>query len=200
MKYNLEKYKGIKKRKIFLILLVICFISLILGILFLAILDKDGKLIVSNTITNYIKNLNYDKKELFLLLKNNVLITIVVWLFGISLFGVVFELLFLIAKSFILGFSISSFINTFKLKGIYIGFIYLFPDIFNLIIYFILGFFAINYSLYLYQYIFKNKEYNLKLIMSKYIKVLFISIILLIISSLISYFIVPNILKLFTNI
>ena len=200
MKYNLEKYKGIRKRKIFLILLVICFISLILGILFLAILDKDGKLIVSNTITNYIKNLNYDKKELFLLLKNNVLITIVVWLFGISLFGVVFELLFLAAKSFILGFSISSFIYTFKLKGIYIGFIYLFPNIFNLIIYFILGFFAINYSLYLYQYIFKNKEYNLKLIMSKYIKVLFISIILLIISSLISYFIVPNILKLFTNI
>ena len=200
MKYNLGKYKGIRKRKIFLILLVICFISLILGILFLAILDKDGKLIVSNTITNYIINLNYDKKELFLLLKNNVLITIVVWLFGISLFGVVFELLFLIAKSFILGFSISSFIYTFKLKGIYIGLIYLFPNIFNLIIYFILGFFAINYSLYLYQYIFKNKEYNLKLIMSKYIKVLIISIILLIISSLISYFIVPNILKLFTNI
>ena len=200
MKYNLGKYKRIRKRKIFLILFFICFISLILGILFLAILDKDGKLIVSNTITNYIKNLNYDKKELFLLLKNNVLITIVVWLFGISLFGVVFELLFLIAKSFILGFSISSFIYTFKLKGIYIGLIYLFPNIFNLIIYFILDFFDNNYSLYLYQYIFKNKEYNLKLIMSKYIKVLIISIILLIISSLISYFIVPNILKLFTNI
>ena len=200
MKYNLDKYKGIKKRKIFLILLIICIISILFGILFLAILDKNGKMIVSTTMTSYIKNLNYDRKELFLLLKNNVLITIVMWLFGISLFGVIFELIFLVVKSFTLGFSISSFIYTFKLKGIYIGFIYLFPNIFNLVIYFILGFFAINYSIYLFQYIFKNKEYNLKLIMKRYIRVLLISIFLLIISSLVSYFIVPNILKLFTNI
>ena len=200
MKYNLDKYKGIKKRKIFLILLIICIISILFGILFLAILDKNGKMIVSTTMTSYIKNLNYDRKELFLLLKNNVLITIVMWLFGISLFGVIFELIFLVVKSFTLGFSISSFIYTFKLKGIYIGFIYLFPNIFNLVIYFILGFFAINYSIYLFQYIFNNKEYNLKLIMKRYIRVLLISIFLLIISSLVSYFIVPNILKLFTNI
>ncbi len=200
MKYNLDKYKGIKKRKIFLILLIISIISILFGILFLAILDKNGKMIVSTTMTSYIKNLNYDRKELFLLLKNNVLITIVMWLFGISLFGVIFELIFLVVKSFTLGFSISSFIYTFKLKGIYIGFIYLFPNIFNLVIYFILGFFAINYSIYLFQYIFKNKEYNLKLIMKRYIRVLLISIFLLIISSLVSYFIVPNILKLFTNI
>jgi len=121
------------------------------------------------------------------------------FLFGVSLFGVIFEVLFLIAKSFILGFSFSSFIYTFKLKGVFIGLIYLFPSIFNLCIYFILGFFALNYSIYLYKYIFKNKEYNLKLLMKKYLKVLGVSIILLSLSSLIQYFIIPYILKLFTK-
>lgn len=196
---ELNKYKGLSRRKIFIILLVICIISFIFGILFLALLDKNGKSIVVSTINNYINNLNYNKKDLFLLFKNNVLITIIMFLFGVSLFGVIFEILFLIAKSFVLGFSISSFIYTFKVKGILIGLIYLFPNIFNLFIYFILGFFALNYSIYLYKYLFKNKEYNLKSLMKKYLKVLGVSIILLSLSSLIQYFIIPYILKLFTN-
>lgn len=196
---ELNKYKGLSRRKIFIILLVICIISFIFGILFLALLDKNGKSIVVSTINNYINNLNYNKKDLFLLFKNNVLITIIMFLFGVSLFGVIFEILFLIAKSFVLGFSISSFIYTFKVKGILIGLIYLFPNIFNLFIYFILGFFALNYSIYLYKYLFKNKEYNLKSLMKKYLKVLGVSIILLSSSSLIQYFIIPYILKLFTN-
>ena len=196
---ELSKYKGLSKRKIFMILLIICLVSFIFGILFLAILDKNGKNIVVSTINNYINNLNYDKKDLFLFFKNNVFITIIMFLFGVSLFGVIFEVLFLIAKSFILGFSFSSFIYTFKLKGVLIGIIYLFPSIFNLCIYFILGFFALNYSIYLYKYIFKNKEYNLKLLMKKYLKVLGVSIILLSLSSLIQYFIIPYILKLFTK-
>ena len=194
---ELNKYKGLSRIKIFIILLVICIISF--GILFLALLDKNGKSIVVSTINNYINNLNYNKKDLFLLFKNNVLITIIMFLFGVSLFGVIFEILFLIAKSFVLGFSISSFIYTFKVKGILIGLIYLFPNIFNLFIYFILGFFALNYSIYLYKYLFKNKEYNLKSLMKKYLKVLGVSIILLSLSSLIQYFIIPYILKLFTN-
>lgn len=59
---------------------------------------------------------------------------------GVSLVGVIFEVLFLILKGFSLGFSISSFIYVFKFKGIYIGLVYLLPSIFNLLIYLILGF------------------------------------------------------------
>lgn len=196
---NINRYKEFSKRKIFIILLVISIISLIVGILFLALLDNNGKKIVSDTIKNYVTNNNYDKKELLLLIKNNILITIVMWFLGVSLFGFIFEIIFLIVKSFTLGFSISSFIYAYKTKGIIIGFIYLLPNIFNLILYFILGFFAINYSIYLFKYIFKNKEYNLKLIMRKYIKILIISIFLLLCSTLIQFFIIPMILKLFTK-
>jgi len=196
-----NKYREIKKRKTFLILLILCAISLICGILFLAFLDKNGKQITVNTITSFFKELSTKpNKDLIInTLKNNILITIIMWLLGVSLFGVIFELLFLAIKSFTLGFSITSFIYTFKFKGIYLSILYLFPSIFNLIIYFILGFFATNYSIYLFNYLFKNKEHNLKLLMKKYIKVLLISMILLFISSIIEIFIVPYILKLFTK-
>ena len=66
-------------------------------------------------------------------------------------------------------------------------------------VYLILGFFAINYSIYLYKYLFKNAAINLSLLMKKYLKVLVLSLILLIISSVIEVFLIPNVLKLFTK-
>ena len=202
LKKYTNKYNGMRKRKLFLILLVMIIISIILGILYLAIIDKSGKSLVKNTVFDYIKGFSgsFDvKKELILSLKNNVILTLVMWFLGVSLFGVLFEIIFLAMKGFTLGFSISAMIYTFKLKGLYIGLIYLLPSIFNMIVYFILGFFAVNYSIYLYKYLFKNKDINLKYLMKKYLKVLLISLVLLIVSSIVEVFIVPNVLKLFTK-
>lgn len=197
-----EKYNGIKKRKIFLIICIIILLSIIIGILYLAMLNKEGKEIVLNTINTYFKDLNSSKainNNLVNVLKNNIILTGIMWFLGVSLVGVIFEVLFLILKGFSLGFSISSFIYVFKFKGIYIGLVYLLPSIFNLLIYLILGFFAINYSIYLYKYLFKNAAINLSLLMKKYLKVLVLSLILLIISSVIEVFLIPNVLKLFTK-
>ena len=197
-----EKYNGNKKRKIFLIICIIILLSVIIGILYLAMLNKEGKEIVVNTVNTYFKDLNSSKainNNLVNVLKNNIILTGIMWFLGVSLVGVIFEVLFLILKGFSLGFSISSFIYVFKFKGIYIGLVYLLPSIFNLLIYLILGFFAINYSIYLYKYLFKNASINLSLLMKKYLKVLVLSLILLIISSVIEVFLIPNVLKLFTK-
>ena len=197
------KYKGkrITKRKIFIGIFILCLISFIIGILYLVFLNKTDKTIVKDTLNNYFNNLSAIsyKHELFINLKNNLFLAVIMWFFGISLFGIIFELLYLIIKSFTLGFSLCSIIYTFKLRGIYIGLIYLIPSIINLAIYIILGFFAFNFSIYLFKYLFKNKEYNLRLLLKKYLKVLLISIILLIVSSLVDTFLIPNILKLFTK-
>ena len=185
-----EKYNGIKKRKIFLIICIIILLSVIIGILYLAMLNKEGKEIVVNTVNTYFKDLNSSKainNNLVNVLKNNIILTGIMWFLGVSLVGVIFEVLFLILKGFSLGFSI------------YIGLVYLLPSIFNLLIYLILGFFAINYSIYLYKYLFKNASINLSLLMKKYLKVLVLSLILLIISSVIEVFLIPNVLKLFTK-
>ena len=197
-----EKYNGIKKRKIFLIICIIILLSVIIGILYLAMLNKEGKEIVVNTVNTYFKDLNSSKainNNLVNVLKNNIILTGIMWFLGVSLVGVIFEVLFLILKGFSLGFSISSFIYVFKFKGIYIGLVYLLHSIFNLLIYLILGFIAIYYSIYLYKYLFKNASINLSLLMKKYLKVLVLSLILLIISSVIEVFLIPNVLKLFTK-
>ena len=195
-----KKYKKTTKRKLFIALVIITIISFIIGILFLAILDKTGKKIVYDTILDYTKNLTTSNtKSIFICFKNNVLIAIVMWILGISLFGIVFQIFFLISKSFITGFSLASFIYTFKVKGIFIGLIYIIPSVFNLALYFILSFFASNFSIYLFKYLFKNKEYNFKIIMKKYFKILAVVCILLIISSLIEVYVIPFILKLFTK-
>lgn len=196
-----NKGKKITKRKIFIGILILCLISFIIGILYLVFLNKTDKTIVKDTLNNYFNNLNNIsyKHELFINLKNNLFLAVIMWFFGISLFGIIFELLYLIVKSFSLGFSLCSIIYTFKLKGIYLSIIYLIPSIINLCIYIILGFFAFNFSIYLFKYLFKNKDYNLRLLLKKYLKVLLISIILLIVSSLIDTFLIPNILKLFTK-
>ena len=201
LKLYKEKSKKITKRKIFIGILVLCLISFIIGILYLVFLDKSDKTIVKDTLNNYFNNLNSlsYKHELYINLKNNLFLAVIMWFFGISLFGVIFELLYLIIKSFTLGFSLCSIIYTFKLKGLYLSIIYLIPSIINLVIYIVLGFFAFNFSIYLFKYLFKNKEYNLRLLLKKYLKVLLISIILLVVSSLLDTFLIPNILKLFTK-
>lgn len=201
LKLYKEKSKKITKRKIFIGILILCLISFIIGILYLVFLDKTDKTIVKDTLNNYFNNLNSlsYKHELYINLKNNLFLAVIMWFFGISLFGVIFELLYLIIKSFTLGFSLCSIIYTFKLKGIYLSIIYLIPSIINLAIYIVLGFFAFNFSIYLFKYLFKNKEYNLRLLLKKYLKVLLISIILLVVSSLLDTFLIPNILKLFTK-
>lgn len=201
LKQYRNKGRKITKRKIFIGILILCIISFIIGILYMLFLNKSGKHIVVDTLKNYfgsLDKLSY-KHELFINLKNNIFLAVIMWFFGISLFGVIFELLYLIVKSFTLGFSLCSLIYTFKLKGIYIGLIYLIPSIINLCIYIILGFFAFNFSIYLFKYLFKNKDYNLRLLLKKYLKLLLVSVILLIISSLIETFLIPNILKLFTK-
>lgn len=201
LKLYREKSKKITKRKVFIGILIICLLSFIIGVLFLVFLNKSDKTIVKDTLNNYFNNLNSlsYKHELYINLKNNLFLAIIMWFFGISLFGVIFELLYLIIKSFTLGFSLCSIIYTFRLKGIYLSIIYLIPSIINIVIYIILGFFAFNFSIYLFKYLFKNKEYNLRLLLKKYLKVLLASIILLIISSFLDTFLIPNILKLFTN-
>ena len=115
-----EKYNGIKKRKIFLIICIIILLSVIIGILYLAMLNKEGKEIVVNTVNTYFKDLNSSKainNNLVNVLKNNIILTGIMWFLGVSLVGVIFEVLFLILKGFSLGFSISSFIYVFKFQS-----------------------------------------------------------------------------------
>lgn len=190
--------KNIKTNKLLFKLIIITSIFILFGILYISILSKNSKLLIKdnlNTFFNSINKLNYT--DAFInCLTSNIIIIILIWIFGISIIGVPLIILILIIKSFILGFSISSIIYFYKIKGILIAIIYLIPLIINLLIIIILGYYGIIFSKNLNQFLFLKKEMNFKNLMKKYLKLLLFSILCILISSFVEIYIIPNILKL----
>ena len=104
---------------------------------------------------------------------------------------------FIYMKSFIIGFSISSFILVYKYKGILSSLIYVIPSqLINILIILILGVYTLLFSKYLFKMIFlKDKTVNLGKFFKKYVLVFGICIILCVISSLCEAYLLPSLLK-----
>ena len=196
-----EKIKKVKLRKIPLLILIITTIFLILGILFLAIISKSNKELVTETLNNFFKNISAKKFNtniaLFNSLSNNMIVNITIWLLGISIIGIPIILLILSTKSFILGFSISSIIYNYGIKGVILTLIYIVPHIMNLFITILLSYYSIHFSIMLFNLLFRKQEYSKKRIVNRYIKILIFSTIAYITSSVIEVYVVPKILSLF---
>ena len=193
-----NKLKKIKLRKIDTIILILTFISFILGILYLAILSKSNKELIASTLNSFFtgiktKDFNYNQ-ALFSSLLNNLTITTVIWLLGISIIGIPVVITILTSKSFILGFSISSIIYNYGFKGIILTIIYIIPHILNLFLIIILTYYSMNFSIMLFNLLFRKKEYSKRIIVNRYIKILVVSIIFFIFSSILEVFIIPRIL------
>ncbi len=183
-----------------LFLLGITLFGFISGVIFITVISKSDQALVKNYITSYLNNI--DKISYFDSFKNifleNLSFIIIVWLLGMSVIGIPINIFYYFIKSFIMGFSISSFILTYKIKGCLYAFIYIVPhNLINLIIYTILIYFTINFSLTLIYAIFKKKNLNFKTMMNKYINILFISLAVILITTIYETFIVPNLIKLF---
>ena len=183
--------KKIKENKLLFILLIITIISFILGILYPAILNEKDKELITKTIIenlNNIKNINY-LKTLTQSFINNIPLTIIIWLLGISIIIII-----LILKPFIAGFTITSIIITKGIKGLYIALIYTLPNILNIIGSILLSYYALSFSLTLYKVIFKKKNITFHNIIKNYIKLLLIFIIYQTIITLIETYLIPSLL------
>ena len=183
-----------------LFFLGIAAIGFISGVIFITIISKSDQTLVKEYINDYFNNIN--KINYLDVFKNTFLeslsFIIIVWLLGMSVIGIPINVFYYFIKSFIIGFSISSFILTYKIKGCLYAFLYIVPhNIINLIIYTILIYFTINFSLTLIYAIFKKKNINFKIIMNKYVNILFLSLGLILITSIYETFVVPNLIKLF---
>ena len=201
-KYKKEYNKN-KKRKLFKILFIIAVISFIIGIFYVAIISKSDKSLIKKTFDAYFLSIQNDSfNNIDSLIGNiltNVVLTFVVWILGISIIGIPVSVFYLIYRSFVTGFSISSLIYTYGFKGVIISIFYSFPLIINLLVFFILTFYAVNFSKKLYLYLFKKKDINLKGMTKVYTKVLIVFLIILLICSIVSSYLVPILLKSFTN-
>lgn len=188
-----------KKVNLFVIFIVI--LGIISGSLFLMVLNENDKSEVINEISTFMTNINTNNINNLNSFKNSLIegmiLIILSWILGMSIIGVIFNIFFIYMKSFIIGFSISSFILVYKYKGILSSLIYVIPSqLINILIILILGVYTLLFSKYLFKMIFlKDKTVNLGKFFKKYVLVFGICILLCVISSLCEAYLLPSLLK-----
>lgn len=196
---TLENIKEIilKKKVIILGVLIVVFLGLLFGSIYITILSNEDKKELLENVSLYFdsfKNIPFqDKlnifKESFV---KNILYFLIIWCLGISVIGFPIILIMIFYKSFLFGFSIASIFAKYKALGLYKILIYVFPGkIFILILSLILGVYSINLSNRVVNSCIKKKNLNFNAYMGKYFLLLLICIIVCTVVSLIDAFIVP---------
>ena len=129
----MRKYLDKLKRKLyfnknlFVFLFVLVMVGLFAGALFSVILSDSDKKMVSDYLNNFLLGLSNDNLSLSISFFNTLFFTLgfalLIWIFGISIVGVILVLPFLFLKSFVLGFSVGSILVNFKLISILFNFL-----------------------------------------------------------------------------
>ncbi len=200
MKKYMDKLKSnihINKN-LFVFLLVLVITGLIAGALFSVIISGDDKALVTSYLMDFFNNakdgkLNYNGSivnTLFFTLG----ISLFIWLLGISVIGFFVVIFILFLKSFIIGFSLGSIIYVFKLKGVLLSFVYVFPHhVINLFIFMLLSAFSLVVSYKLISSLKSKKAFDFKGIINRYL-------VVLIFTSLYEVFVVPRALGFIMNV
>ena len=192
----------LKKKYVFLLVIII--IGTIAGIMFSNVLSDSDEKIVMLKITDYFNNLKDDVKidyfnNLLNSLKNNYIYLIFIWVFGLSIIGLILNNFILFFKSFIMGFIIGSIINIYLYNGIILSILYVFPAlIINIMVYGILVYYANNISIKLFDLIFLKKDIKINAYVKRYSKLLLVSSIIIFISSILETYLTPFLIKLFS--
>ena len=179
--------------------IVIVILGIITGSFFIVILNNTDKNLIIEYITSYFDNINTNLLKNTIL--NNYMVILVLSIVGYSCFLFPINILLLFYKSFIIGFTISSFILTYNLKGIIYSFIYIFPHlIINILIFTLITAFTTRISLNMIKYIIKKENVNMRHYFNKYISIIIVSLIIIFITSIYEANIMPIILKKIVNI
>lgn len=202
----MKKYMDKLKRNIhvnknlFVFLLVIVIVGIVSGSLFSAIISTDDKQLVSDYLNSFFNNAEANKLNYDTSIINTLILTIgfalVMWILGISIIGFFIVIFMLFMKAFILGFSISSIIMSFKLKGILLALGYAFPHhIINILVFILLTAYALIVSFKLIKSITSKKPLDFKTIFNRYVTALVVSAILLTLTSLYEVYVVPKVVS-----
>ena len=188
-------------KKINMFVISILFLGLISGSVFGNIISVNDKTLVIDKIKLFISNINSDSINGIEVFKNGISVNMlylgIIWVMGMTFVGVVLNVVILFIKSFILGFSLASFIMVYSYKGLILSLIYLlFGQILNILVIVMVTIYGIMFSSKLNLIIFKNKQYNNILkFFRNYVFILIIAIIVSIISSISEAFLLPAIIK-----
>ena len=191
-----------KKTNYFIITILV--LGLISGSIFLVMLSETDKTSVINQIKTFFDNIANGSINSGLALKNSLIINyifvLVIWILGLSIIGILFNVFLVYIKGFILGFSISSIIATYNYKAIPATLLYVFPQqVLNVIVICILAIYSVMFTRNLLAIII-NKKNNNRLMLKKYTIILIFSIITSFISSALEVYLFPNLLKLIISL
>ena len=191
-------------KKINFFVVTVLVLGLISGSIFLITLNSTDKANTILQIQTFFNNVSKNNINNGQALKNSLIINYtfigVIWILGLTIIGVLFNIFLNYIKGFIIGFSISSIIATYKTKGLLAALLYVFPSqVFNVIIISVLTIYSIMFSSNLLKVV-TSKKNNNKLMLKKYTIILIFSIILSFISSLAEVYLFPNILKIIISL
>lgn len=197
----MDKLKIKINKKIFVFLFVLMLMGIIAGSIFTTILNSSDKELVINHLNEFIDNINNNKLDYIFALKNNLITNIsyviLIWLLGISVIGLPIIIIMFFTKCFILGFSVGAILTTFKLKGILVSLVYVFPgQVISLLFLLLLMMYSMSFTFKMIYAILKKKSIDFKLIMNKYFKILLIVLGVVILMSLYDTYLMPRLIKL----
>lgn len=173
--------------------------GIISGSIFLIILNDADKNNAILQIQTFISNVNYNKINNGLALKNSLIINyifvLLIWGLGLSIIGVILNIFLTYIKGFIIGFSVSSIFLTYKYKGILMAILYIFPhQVINIIVVAVLTIYSIMFANNLLGIII-NKKAKKNSMLKKYVIILIFCVIASFVSSILEVYLFPNILK-----
>lgn len=186
---------------LYIISLLCIFTGIILGMYFVKYMGsvETGKL--ENYMQEFVKNFSGSKvsyKSIFLqTLKNNLPVMIVLWFLGLTMIGIPMILIIDMIKGFTVGFSISFFINSMGVKGIWVS---LGSVILQNIIYIPCILFcsvlAMEFSLMLFKNNFKSRRSSSALSnVASYSLIFLMNFLFMFMGFLLETYVTPNILK-----
>lgn len=184
--------KKFKNKKILLSFIILFLIGLAFGLIFNFYISSIDKTLIKREIIEYFSiiknNLSYST-GLIKSIKTNILYITLIWVIGIIPFLFLVNYFVVFYKGFLIGFSISSIIMIYKLKGVLISLIYLFPHEFiNIFIFITLSVSSIKFSKKIYNRIKNNNVVNFKKEYTDYVKIYILFVAISIASSLLEIF------------
>lgn len=187
-------------KKINYFVLTILILGVISGSIFLMVLNSTDKANVINQIQTFFTNINSSNINSGLAFKNSIITNLVyitlIWILGMSVIGILLNVFLIYLKGFLLGFSIAAIFKCYGIKGILGVIVYIFPhQILNIFSILILGIYSIMFTIKLFEYMFSQKNNNMRNMLKKYSIIYLFTIFISIISSLSEAYLLPILMK-----
>ncbi len=193
--------KKFKNKKILFSFIILFVVGLAFGMLFIIFISNSDSTLIKKEINEYfilIKDNHSYLKGIINSLKTNLLYITIIWGIGLIPFMFLINYFIVFYKGFLIGFMFSSIIMIYKLKGILISILFLFPhEYINVFLIVTLSVISLKFSRKMYFKIKNNNLYNFNKHYKEYLKIYALFTLLSIISTLFEIFINSFFIKLF---